>query len=338
MPGFKEVPFSRNQTMRTLQFFSNYKRVIMQINRLLEIVYILLSRKTITAKELAWRFQVSTRTIYRDIDNLSVAGIPVYTERGKGGGISLLPDFVMSKSLLNEEEQTEILSSLQSLSSVTNWRRAETTQTVDNTLEKMSAIFNKGVTNWIDVDFADWSGIDGDYFNILKSAILKGRIVTFYYFNSLGEKGLRRIEPLRLYFKARAWYVRGVCLDKQKIRLFKLTRMQNLVATDESFEERDLSVLQEDTHEGEEQYQLTTIEFQIGPEMAYRILDDFAKKHVKKQPDGSYLITVTWREDDWLYGMVLSYGEHIQVLSPPHLREIIKRKAEKISKLYQLEP
>jgi len=113
----------------------------MQINRLLEIVYILLNQKNTTAKQLAERFSVSQRTIYRDIDALSLAGIPVYTEKGKGGGISLLPEFVLSKSILSDKEQNEILSSLQGL---TNMGTVDS----DHALQKLSAVFSKSVTNW----------------------------------------------------------------------------------------------------------------------------------------------------------------------------------------------
>ena len=87
----------------------------MQLNRLFEIVYILLNRKQVTARELAQRFEVSTRTIYRDIESLTEAGVPVYTNKGKGGGISLLDNFILNKSYLNTDEQQEILTALQGL-------------------------------------------------------------------------------------------------------------------------------------------------------------------------------------------------------------------------------
>ena len=120
------------------------------MNRLFEIIYILLNKKSTTARELAEHFGVSQRTIYRDVDTLSLADIPVYTEKGKGGGISLLPDFVLNKSILSEQEQNEILSALQGLSSV------KTTET-DQVLKKLSTIFNKNTVNWLEVDFSDWS-------------------------------------------------------------------------------------------------------------------------------------------------------------------------------------
>jgi len=114
----------------------------MQINRLFEIIYILLNKKSITAKELAEHFEVSVRTIYRDIDILSIAGIPIYTSQGKGGGISLLDDYVLDKSLLSEQEQKEILYALQSLT-VAN------VPDTDKVLSKISNLFNKNKRNWI---------------------------------------------------------------------------------------------------------------------------------------------------------------------------------------------
>ena len=117
----------------------------MQINRLFEIVYLLLEKNTITAKELSEHFGVSIRTIYRDIDILSTANIPIYTNKGKGGGIHLLDNFVLDKSILSEEEQNQILFALQSLEKLD-------TNNEKKALEKMSMLFHKKTKNWIEVD------------------------------------------------------------------------------------------------------------------------------------------------------------------------------------------
>jgi len=174
----------------------------MQINRLIEMVYILLSRKTVTAKELSEHFNVSQRTIYRDIDTLSSAGIPVYTNKGKGGGISLLENFVLNKSMLSEKEQMEIISSLHSL-------KAINVQDVEPILNKLSVIFGKTDTGWIDVDFSRWSSDDDERekFSIFKTAILNKKMVSFSYYGSNREKTERTVEPLKLVFKGYAWYV-----------------------------------------------------------------------------------------------------------------------------------
>ncbi|MCL2514008.1 MAG: YafY family transcriptional regulator [Oscillospiraceae bacterium] len=299
----------------------------MQSNRLFEIIYILLNRKTVTAGELAERFGVSKRTVYRDVDALSLAGIPVYTEKGRGGGISLMPDFVLSKSILSEREQNEILSALQGLS---NMKTGETGQI----LQKLSAVFNKSTVNWMEVDFSNWGYSDGDIFNDFKTAILERRIAEFDYYSAYGEKTHRKIEPIQLWFKSKAWYVKGFCLMKQDLRVFKLTRVKNLAVTGEVFPERDLLAMPPHESSPEYQKQDVRLTLKIAPEMTYRVLDEFGAEDAEKQPDGSFIVDVTWPEDDWVYGTILSYGEYIEVLGPEHIKEIIKEKARKIAGKY----
>jgi len=299
----------------------------MQINRLFEITYILLNKRTVTAKELAERFLVSTRTIYRDIDAISLAGIPVYTEKGKSGGISLLPDFVLDKSILSEREQNEILSALHSLSNI----KTEETKQI---LNKLSSIFNKTAANWLEVDFSGW-GFENDFFNGFKTAITERRIAEFDYYNSYGEKFFRRVEPIQLWFKSMSWYLKGFCLTKQEMRLYKLSRIKNLAVTDSRFSVRDLDTASEDLFRDNRQGQKDVmLKLHIKPEMAYRVFDDFYESMVEKQPDGSFIVKVLWPEDNWLYGFILSFGEFAEVLEPEYIRKIIKDKAEKISKLY----
>ena len=297
----------------------------MQVNRLFEIIYILLDKKMITAGELAERFGVSRRTIYRDVDTLSLAGIPVYTEKGKGGGISLLPDFVLNKSILSEEEQHEILSALQGLSGLK-------TSEADQVLKKLSTIFNKHAAAWLEVDFSDWGYQNGDVFDGFKSAILEKRIVAFDYYSANGDMTRRSIEPIQLWFKSKAWYIKGFCLLRQDVRLFKLTRVRKLIVTNEIFDERDLLAVPPDP--GGQQKQDVTLKMKIAPEMTYRVYDDYYDDIVEKQADGSFIVSVTWPEDEWVYGYLLSFGEHIEVLEPAHVREIIKEKAEKMRGKY----
>ena len=295
----------------------------MQINRLFEIIYALLGKKSITAKELAQQFGVSTRTIYRDVDTLSLAGIPVYTEKGKGGGISLLPDYVLSKSLLNESEQMEILTALQSLAAVK-------TTDADRVLQKLSSIFNKNATPWLKVDFSDW-GYSDNIFNDLKRAIFESKIVCFDYYSTYGEKTSRRVEPAQLLFKSRSWYVIGYCLFKEDERVFKLSRIHNLAVTDEHFQKRELPETAPRSTKDDRPF--ITVKLKIAPEMTHRVYDDFGT--VEPQADGSHIVTATWQEEEWFYGYVLSFGEYAEVLAPDHFKEIIKNKAQKIAELYR---
>lgn len=299
----------------------------MQIHRLLEIVNILFDKKMVTAKELSEQFEVSQRTIYRDVDVLSAAGIPIYTNKGKGGGIGLLDSFVLDKSMLSEKEQIDILSSLQGL-------KALDVTDVDPVLKKLSVIFNKNHTSWIEVDFSHWgSGYEQrDIFNNLKTAILNKCLITFDYYNSNGEKRERSIEPVRLIFKGQAWYVYGFCHTKDDFRLFKITRIKNLMITKETFTrnipEQIADALQ-DTN-----LQMGEVVLRIEARMAYRVYDEFDPAWISKNADGSFTVTLNIPEDEWVCGYILSFGDSAEVLAPVHLRTLIKRKLEENLRKY----
>lgn len=296
----------------------------MQINRLFEIVYILLGKKITTAKELAERFEVSVRTIYRDIDTLSSAGIPIYASQGKGGGISLLDDYVLNKSVLSEIEQDEILFALQSLTITQN---PET----DRVLLKLSSLFNKSKTNWIEVDRSPW-GSDKNKtceFTILKNAILNHQIIEFNYFNASGEKSHRKVEPVKLLLKVHAWYLQGFCLSKNEYRTFKISRMSDVQITQEIFADRLLEELPEDQKEQRTQKWID-VQLQISPHGAYRVFDEFNEKEITKNQDGSFTIVTALPESKWLFNYILSFGADVEVLAPQNIREMIQNKLDEV--------
>ncbi|MCX8131523.1 MAG: YafY family transcriptional regulator [Clostridia bacterium] len=299
----------------------------MQINRLLEIVYILLDKKMVTARELSEHFEVSKRTIYRDLDALSAAGIPVYTNKGKGGGISLLDSFVLDKSVFSDKEQIDILSSLQGLNALN-------VPDIQPVLQKMAAMFNKDNTNWIDVDFSHWgsNSDEREKFNLLKTAILNKNIVNFDYFSSYGEKTKRTVEPLKLIFKGQGWYVYGFCRVKGDFRMFKVIRIKNLICSMETFE-RDAP---ENIWINPQEYnnRMVKLVLKIEARMEYRLFDEFDQGYIVRNADGSFTVTATFPEDEWVYGYILSYGNHAEVLEPEHIRKIVKSKMEDSLKKY----
>ncbi|QHQ59436.1 WYL domain-containing protein [Anaerocolumna sedimenticola] len=290
----------------------------MQVNRLFEIVYILLNKNYITAKELAEHFEVSVRTIYRDIDVLCQSGIPIYTSKGKGGGIGLLDNFVLNKSVLSKGEQEDILSALQGLSA-TNY------PDLDKVLNKLSNLFGTKQNNWIEVDYSDWSNTQKNKFNLIKTAVLQKKILKFQYYNSYGEKGSREVEPLQLWFKNKSWYLKAYCRTKNDIRTFKLNRIKELSILNEQFT-RDLSQDIVSIQENIPQIPQEAIKLRISSSQAYRIYDEFDEDQIEKEKDGGFIITMTYPEDDWVYGLILSYGNYAKVLEPIRVREIIKNK------------
>lgn len=301
----------------------------MQINRLFEIIYILLHKKITTAKELAERFEVSVRTIYRDIDILSSAGIPIYTSQGKGGGISLLNDYILNKSVLSENEQNEILFALQSLNAMQN---PET----DRILSKLSSLFNKDTVNWIEVDFTPW-GSDKNQtsqFTILKDAILRHHIIEFEYINISGEKSARKVEPAKLIFKVHAWYLQGFCLSKKANRTFKISRMSDVHTTQEKFEARASEAVSENIREPESQTWID-VRLKIFPHGAYKVYDEFKEKDITKNQDGSFTIETSLPQGKWMFSYLLSFGTDIEVLAPRNIRDIMKHQLEKMIFRYE---
>ncbi|MDD7794737.1 helix-turn-helix transcriptional regulator [Clostridium sp. 'White wine YQ'] len=300
----------------------------MQISRLFQIIYILLEKKSVTAKELAENFEVSVRTIYRDIDALSEAGIPVYSTQGKGGGISLIENYVLNKSLLSHVEQDKILIALQSLT-------ATGYPELKDTLSKLSSFFNKSNTNWIEVDFSNWGKYDKqkDIFNILRNSILENRVINFSYFNSIGEKSNRNVEPFKLLFKEKAWYLIGYCIEKSSVRTFKITRMADVYITEKSCTHADL---QEFSHEPAKDFSTKNIKItlKISSEGAYRVYDEFQEKEIKKNEDGSYTVISSMPEGEWLYNYLLSFGTMLEVIAPENIRDEMAKRLNKLIAKY----
>lgn len=298
----------------------------MQVNnRLFEIVYILMQKKKVTAKELADKFEVSTRTIYRDIEVLSGANIPIYASKGKDGGIGILDEYVLNKTILSEEEQDQILFALQGMIKVRG-------QDEKDILEKLSTLFNKEINDWIRIDLSNWSkdNMQENRFDIIKSAILNKKLIEFYYYNSNGEESRRIVEPLQIWFKDKSWYLISYCRNKEDYRIFKIARIREIKTLQEHFE-RELPKEQK-----EEKYNFKNIllELEISKEMAYRVYDEFENSEISKKENGNFIVKVEYPENEWVYGYILSFGEHIKVIAPNRAKNIIKDKLEKTLKNY----
>ncbi|MDF2869130.1 MAG: Helix-turn-helix type 11 domain protein [Anaerocolumna sp.] len=306
----------------------------MQISRLFEIVYILLDKKCITAGELAERFEVSVRTIYRDIESLSVAGIPIYAERGKNGGIRLMDNYILNKSVLSEQEKKEILAALNGL--------VQTRAADYSALNKLTSFFgtqSADESNWVSIDFSDWSGKKQGFLELLKTSILNCQVLTFSYFNSSGVQSDRTVYPIQLWFKARTWYLKAFCMEKKAFRTFRLTRIRNARATGETFKREDLSVgghltatqnNPKDTNDAavvgySEMVQGVPVEFKlwVQREMAFRVYDEFEEEEITELESGDFVIHGNYPMDSWVYGMILSFGDKAKVISPNSLREEI---------------
>ena len=303
------------------------EELAMQESRLFKIVYHLLDKGQATAPELAEKFEVSVRTIYRDIDALSGAGVPIYAEAGRNGGIHLMNDFVLDKTVLSEEEKQEILTALQSINSMNNIGN-------NQTLQKLSAIFNMSSENWLEVDFSRWgnNGTDNEKFELLKSAIIHQKCVKITYANSYGTISERIIKPLKMSYKSMSWYLKAYCTEKQDYRIFKLTRIIDLEMLTDSFCKSYFPELDEDETLGQA---YNTIVLRFPKNISYRVYDEFDKTKVSKKENGDLIVSVEMPEDEWLIGYLLSFGTQVDIIEPAYLKDIVAEQAKKIYEKYK---
>jgi predicted DNA-binding transcriptional regulator YafY len=301
----------------------------MKINRLLEITLTLLNKNTVTAEEMAERFGVSTRTIYRDVDELSSAGVPVFTNRGNKGGISLLENFAINRTMLTEHERDSLLLALKTL-------QATRYPEIDAILEKIGAVFKKAADDWVHIEFSPWGSgpNDENKFLNIKRAILENKVVVFDYINADGIMSRRNIEPMQLLFKGQAWYVWGYCRMKHDFRTFRISRIKDLSITGESFSRRTLENIKND-EPPPLMPKTVTLKLRFKPEDLYRVYDDYDEERITRNKDGTYDVTVTFPEDEWVYGYIQSFGPYVEVLEPPHVREIIREQMQKTLNYYK---
>ncbi|MDG8510800.1 YafY family transcriptional regulator [Streptococcus pneumoniae] len=297
----------------------------MKDNRLFRILYYILEKGKVTASELADKFEVSVRTIYRDIDSISSAGIPIYALQGKGGGIEIAEDFVLSKSLLSENEKQQIMSALQGLDNTA-------IQHENELLTKLSALFKMKNTSWIEVDFNNWQNnkMYEKTFNDIKSAILSKNIVSFTYFSSNEKETSRRVKPVRLLFKGQDWYLYALCLIRNDFRYFKLSRIKNLETHTEKFDDNfeDVVLKKEMPYEN-----TVHIKVKFDRKAAFRVYDEL-NGEITEDDEGNLYAEIEIPNDYNLFNYIFSFGDGAEVLEPKEIRMQIKEMINKMAGKY----
>lgn len=303
----------------------------MKLERLISIIYKLLNHEVLSASMLADEFQVSQRTIYRDIDVICAAGFPVVSYQGTKGGYGIMDGYKMDKSLLGSYDVNSLITVLKSLSTVFEDERAQ------GTIERLQTIGPEHRTASLSVDL-ETSRTDPDALPHLRTAITRRNIVRFDYINAKNERTTREMEPLRLHFKYRNWYIYGFCRTRREYREFRLSRLMNLFLTQETFEPH-LEVPEEAAFSYKEwQDQLEDVVIRVGPEALAEALDQFHQADKQFHADGSMTMRIPVFQPlraQWLWTILLSFGSSAEVLEPPLLRGIIKEQLQNTLKLYE---
>lgn len=292
----------------------------MSDSRLFRILYYLLDKGHATAPELATRFEVSVRTIYRDVEALSGAGIPICAEPGRNGGIYLLHDFVLDRAILSENERQEVLAAIQGISA-TGYTSGE------EMLTKLSALFHVGMENWLEVDFSRWgkAACDNDKFEMLKTAVIQHREIRMVYQNTNGERGACIVWPLKLSYKSKEWYLKAFCAERQDFRIYKLNRISGLELLKQTFVPRPYPEQEDNLRQT---YPRLVLLF--SKEIAYRVYDEFDETQMEYQENGDLIAYAEMPVDTWLIGWLLSFGTQVEIMEPEYLRGILAAEARAI--------
>lgn len=302
----------------------------MKLDRLLGILTVLLQKDRVTAPELAAKFEVNRRTIGRDIDALCQAGIPIVTQQGAGGGLSIAEGFKLDKSVLTTTELSGIVAALKGLGSVSD------KSNIERTLDKLRANTDAVVSmrEPVIIDLASYYGGQlTDKIEVIKRAVLYGQIIEFDYFYEKGESH-RHIEPYFVIFQWSSWYVFGYCLERQDFRMFKLQRLWNLRLYDERFVPREIPAEKRDFKawfEEDKEHKLVAL---FDPSEKYQLIETYGLYCYEETAEG-LRFEIKFTKRDYILAWLLGFGGKVKVLEPEYIVEDLKTAAENILSRYK---
>ncbi len=307
----------------------------MKVDRLVSIIMLLLDKERMGAQELADMFEVSPRTIYRDIDTIDMAGIPIRSTSGVGGGFEIMQEYKIDKKVFSTADLSAILMGLSSLSNMV--RGNELVNALAKVKSFIPADKAKDIelkANQIYIDLSPWMGNRNvqPYLEIIKTALQESKLLSFDYTDRYGNKTARTAEPYQLVLKSSHWYWQGYCYKRNDFRLFKLSRTSNLQIQEESFSPRDYEKPKLDF---DDIFAIMQIKIRIHKSVMDRVLDYCTYEHFSPDGDEHYIVSFPFIENEYYYNILFSFGDRCECLEPYHIRIEMKRKIHDIATLYE---
>lgn len=306
----------------------------MKMDRLIALIMILLDHEHISARELAERLEVSRRTIYRDIDTLNRAGLPIYTHQGAWGGVGLMKSYKVGKTLFTPEEIRSLQDSIQSYKQLFGKRGmgyiAEKLKAIDsgNGMGRPQAPFV------MDLSLNKGNESLRGLFSMMEMAINEHRYLSFAYTDVRGQRSERQVEPYQVVFKESSWYLQGYCTGKEEYRIFKLARMNGLKVLDERFAPRDFKPLPMDGGDWLKQGWVE-VTIQIDRSVMDRVIERFGAGHIVQTDEQSCRAIYPIIPGPFGYDRLLAFGDKCEVLGPPEIRRGFKGYVAGILKKYE---
>ncbi|WP_239614547.1 helix-turn-helix transcriptional regulator [Cohnella mopanensis] len=302
----------------------------MKLERLISMIYMLLNNEVLSASALAEKYDVSQRTIYRDIDAIGAAGIPVISYQGVNGGYGIIEEYKMDKSLLGSYDIGSLITILHSLSTVFDDERAM------ETVRKLQTIQSEDRPPNMSMDISGRRGHKTSL-RILRNAINSRQVVQFEYINGKNERANRAVEPISLHYNNDTWYLYAYCRTRADYREFKLSRIAHLLVLPERYQRSHEVTRQRTSYERNAESERVDVLLWFSSDSLARALDFFYDGERSFNPDGSLTIKLKLNDVSsakWLLSIIMSFGDGAEIVEPIELRQALKSNLEKMIQRY----
>lgn len=308
----------------------------MKIDRMMTIIVILLNRKRITAKELAERFEVSIRTIYRDIDTIDRAGIPIISYSGNQGGFGIMENYKLNHQLLTPNNLCSLLATLKGINSTfEDMELSASIEKLQHLIPENQIDHLKLNMEQIIISMPPWANNNSQKKLVkeIRQAIHISKLITITYQNYKNEITVREIEPMSIVFKGYSWHLYAYCRLRKNFRIFKLSRILQLNTENLSFERRKQSYfdLEEQT---KQQENIIHVTLKFSAEVKTRVEDIFPRANIQTLNNGEMIVTTQFPDKEWYFSLILSFGNHVEVLEPEDIRQATASKVKSMFEKY----
>ena len=308
----------------------------MKIDRMLTIIVMLLNRDRVSAKDLAEKFEISVRTVYRDIDAINMAGIPIISYPGNNGGFGIMENYKLDHQVLTLNNMCSMLSALKGINSTLEDIELE------SSIEKLRNLIPQDKTQHVDlhmeqiiINMLPWRHTpkQKQRVKLIQSAITQSQLISITYRNNAGERSSRLVEPMSLIFKGYTWYLFAYCRLKTDFRVFRISRMIDLQVEDELFKRKEKSY-----HEIEQasmkHISSAIVTLKFSPEVRTRVEDSFDRENIEVLSTGELIVTAHFPDEELYFPMIFSFGEHVEVLGPERIRQTVVSKIKSMQEKY----
>lgn len=308
----------------------------MKIERLIAIIMLLLERETVPTSELAEKLEVSRRTIFRDIDALNIAGMPIMVTRGSMGGVSLMKSYKVDKKLFTPKDVQSLITGLQSYNQLLENKE------IANTLIKLQSMMdendllkqNNNQNFLIDLELNEGNRSLRSVLKTIERAMNEKRYLLFNYIDKNGDQTSRKVEPYKVVFKESKWYLQAFSIERNDYRIFKLARMNEAHLSESNFEPKDFVPLPMDGTDWITK-ELVPVIIRIDKSLKDRIIERFGEENIIARDEDKYIAKYPIVDNEEGYNVLLKFGSKCEVVEPISVRENFKKYLMEITDIYK---